>query len=134
MDCDFRNSEGTVKYTRFCNNMFDIMNTKKKHCNDKYKQPISETSIDMISSYFDFAKKYIKGLQIFEGDKKKPILKSRSFTPYFAFYHNMTSFMGIYQDYVKPSAVNEFYTFDVSQDHLESFFGCIRSMGGNVFI
>lgn len=130
----FRNSEGTVEYFRFCNNIFDIMNSKRKHCDDKYKQPISETTVNQIDSYFENAKNYIKGLTIIENGQKKPILKSKSFTPYFGFYHNMTSLMGVYHDYVKPSGVKEFYTFDVSQDHLESFFGCIRRLGGNNFI
>lgn len=132
---NFLNNESTVGYIRFCNNMFDIMNTKRNHCNGKFKQPISESTEKRIDNYFEFAKKYIKGLEIIENGQKKPILKSKSFTPYFGFYHNMFSFMGIYRDYikprVKPGAVNGFYTFDVSQDHLESFFGCIRRMGGN---
>lgn len=131
---NFRNSEGTVEYARLCNNTFDIMNTKRNHCNDKYKQSISEKTIDKFTIYFEYVRKYIKGLHIIEGDNKKPILKSKSFTPYFGFHHNTISFIGIYHDYVKHSATKEFYTFDVSQDHLESYFGCIRRMGGNVLI
>lgn len=131
---NFRNSEGTVEYIRFCNNTFDVMNTKRKHCNEEYKRPISEKTENEFTTYFEYARKYIKGLQIIEGDKKKPILKSKSFTPYFGFYHNTISFMGIYHDYVKHSAVKEFHTSDVSQDHLESYFGCVRRMGGDVFI
>lgn len=132
----FRDSEPTVEYFRVWNNMFDIINTKINHCGDKYKykKPISETNIDEISSYFEYAKKYIKGLHIVEYGKKKPILKSRSFTPFFGFYNNMTSFTGIHHDYVNSSPANEFYTFDVSQDHLKSYFGCVRRMGGNVLI
>lgn len=131
---NFRNAESTVEYFRICNNLFDIMNTKIDHCNDQYKRPMSETTIDQIGTYFEFAKKYIKGLQLIEDGQKNPILKTKSFTPYFGFYHNMTSFMGIYHDYIKPNGINEFYTFDVSQDHLESFFGCIRRMGGSILI
>lgn len=130
---NFRESEGTVEYFRICNNLFDIMNTKKNHCNDQYKRPMSETTLNDIDIYFEFAKKYIKGLKLIENGQKKPILKTKSFTPFFGFYHNMTSFMGIYNDYVKPNGVDEFYAFDVSQDHLESFFGCIRRMGGSIY-
>lgn len=127
---NFCNSEGTVEYLRFFNNIFDIMNSKINHCNDQYKRPISEETINQIATYFEFAKEYIKGLQLIELNQKKPILQTQSFTPFFGFYHNTISFMGIYHDYVKLNIINEFYTFDVSQDHLESFFGCIRRMGG----
>lgn len=129
----FLNNEGTVEYFRIWNNMFDIMNSKKTHPNNKFKQPISEENINKIGAYFEYARKYINGLQIIENGVKKLILRSKSFTPYFGFYHNTFSFTGIYHDYIK-SRGKEFYTFDVSQDHLESFFGCIRRMGGNVRI
>lgn len=127
---NFRGSEATVQYFRVFNNLFDIMNTKRDHCGGEYKQPISEVTIDSFRDYFEFAKNYIKGLKLIENGKKKPILKSKSFTPYCGYYHNMASFLGIYNDYLKPVGISEFYTFDVSQDHLESFFGCIRRMGG----
>lgn len=61
---------------------------------------------------------------------KKPILKSKSFTGYFGFLHNMTSFMRIYKDHIKENGIKEFYAFTVSQDHVENFFGCIRRMSG----
>lgn len=130
---NFLGSEGTVEYCRLFNNLFDIMNTKPKHCDGKYKQPMSEETINQFRSYFEFAQKYIKGLELFENDVKKPILQTRSFTPFFGFYHNITSFMGIYNDYIKANGIDKFYTFSVSQDHLECFFACIRRMGGKFF-
>lgn len=133
-DEQFRNSEGTVKYMRVFDRLFDVMNTKPKHCNENFKQPISESSIDKISELFEMTKDYIKGLYMIVDGKKVSMLNTRSFTAFFGFYHNITSFVGIYNDYIKPNDINEFYTFDVSQDHLESFFGCIRRMGGMYFI
>lgn len=97
-DENFHNSEATVEYFRVCNNLFDIMNSKENHCNDQYKRPMSETTINEIGTYFKFAEKYIKGLQLLENGEKKPIMKTKSFTPYFGFYHNMISFMGIFHD------------------------------------
>lgn len=132
-DETFRESEATVQYFRVFNNLFDVMNTKRNHCDGKYKQPISEATIDSFRDYFEFAKNYIKGLKLVEDGKKISILKSKSFTPYCGYYNNMRSFLGIYEDYLKPAGISEFYTFDVSQDHLESFFGCIRRMGGKQF-
>lgn len=126
----FIGSESTSQYCRVINNLFDIMNTKRMHLDEHFRQPMTEQNIQEIAAYFETARQYLKGLKIVENGKMKPILKSRSYTPYFGFYHNTISFMGIYNDFIKPHGINEFYTFDVSQDHLESFFGCIRQMGG----
>lgn len=129
---NFVGSAGTVKYMRYNNNLFDIMNSKPKHLDEYYKQPISETNIVSIREYFELAKKYIEGITLIdeESGKEKPILQTKSFTPFFGLYHNMTCFIGIYNDYVKKNGQTEFYTFDVSQDHLETYFGCVRKMGG----
>lgn len=128
----FLHSEATVQYLRVMNNLFDIMNTKPKHCNDKYKRPMSEDNINEVQEYFEFAKKYLKELQIMEEGVKISILQSDSNTAYLGFYHNMTSFIGIYNDHIKANGISEFYTFDVCQDKVESFFGCIRRMGGSI--
>lgn len=125
----FKDSEGTTKYIRTINNLFDIMNTKMNHCKDGYKRPISEETIGDFESYFDYAKDYIKGLHIIQENKKISVLKARINTPFTGFLNNMVSFVGIYKEYIKKDGDEEFYTFTVSQDHLESFFGCIRRMG-----
>lgn len=128
---DFLDSEQTTEYIQTFNNVFDIMNTKKGHTDTEFKRPFSEETIDEFSEYFQRVKKYIKGLKLLENGKMKPILKTKSHTPYFGFYHNMTSFIGIYHDYIVPNGYKEFFTFNVSQDHVETFFGAIRSMGGS---
>lgn len=83
-----------------------------------------------------FAKEYIKGIHFIDeiSGERTSIFQTRSFTPFFGFYHNMTSVIGIYNDYVKPNGMTEFYTFDVSQDHLETYFSCVRRMGGICFL
>lgn len=55
----FLKSEATVKYIRTFNNLFDIMNSKAKHCDENYKQPMSEENINEIESYFKSAQMYI---------------------------------------------------------------------------
>lgn len=127
---DFSNTEATVGYLRTFKNLFKIMNTKLNHTDGKYKRPISEQNINEFKEYFNHAKEYIKGLYVIENGKKNPLLKSKSYVPFFGAYHNMTSFIGIYEEHLKNNNIDEFYTFSVSQDHVESFFGCIRRMGG----
>lgn len=128
----FADSEATGKYARIVNNLFDIMNSKLNQTH--FKRPLSEETFDEFLSYFKMAKSYLKSLSIIENGKKITILKSKSFTTYFGFYYNKISFIGIYKDHVITNEQQEFYTFGVSQDHIETFFGCIRSMGGIIQI
>lgn len=127
---DFANSSATVKYLRIFNNLFDIMNTKQKHLNDKYKRPISWRNISEIEEYFKFASDYINSLEVVQNGKRVKLLRTDSRTPYFGFHHNMTSCLGLYKDYVKDTNTDELFMFSVSQDHVESFFGCVRRMNG----
>lgn len=130
----FSNSDGTTKHLQIFNNLFDTMNSKLYHTDEGFKRPLSETTIHQFSELFEVSRRYINGLEIIEDGKRKSILKTKSFTPYFGFYHNTYSFAGIYKDYIIPNGHSEFFTFNVSQDHLETFFGSIRSMGGNILM
>lgn len=107
------------------------MNSKVGHCDNEFKQPFSETTVSDFSTYFQYARNYIKGLKLIENGVKKSILKSKSYTSYFGMYHNMSSFIGIYEDYIKPNGIEEFYAFTVSQDLVENFFGMIRQRNGH---
>lgn len=127
---DFANSKATAEYMRICNDLFDVMNSKQYHCDDKYKRPFSMKTIECFNTLFERAKTYIEGLSIIENRKKISILKSRCYTPLFGFLQNMESFKGIFNDHFIGCNLHEFYCFAASQDHLETFFGCIRRMNG----
>lgn len=127
---NFKNSKNTIEMLRVFNNLFDTMNTKLNHCNEGYKRPFSKETIADFTSFFTYAKTYINDLKIEDHEKIVPILKSRSFTPFFDFLQNIESFKGIYTDYFVKYGQDTFYTFAASQDHIETFFGCIRRMNG----
>lgn len=130
-DPNFVDVAATAEYMRQFNNLFDVMNAKKGHTDNQFKIPFSDKNIARIQANFEKARNYISGLQVIENLKKKSILKTDSKTPYFGFYMNTISIVGIYNDYVKPSHIQEFFAFSISQDHVESFFGCIRQRGGH---
>lgn len=123
---NFTNSSPTSEYLQIFDSLFNIMNSKRGHCNDEFKRPFSGHTINHFNEFFEKAKSYIEGLQVIEKGKRVPILKSRSFTPFFGFLQNMKSFVGIYNDY----GLGELYAFRICQDLLELFFGCIRRMNG----
>lgn len=126
----FANSKATTNYIRVFNNLFDIMNSKEGHCDEEFKRPFTEETVNDFATYFQYAKNYLKRLTLIEEDINMPALKSRSSTAYFGFLHNMTSFMGIYKEHIKKNGIKEFYAFTICQDHVENFFGCIRRMNG----
>lgn len=77
---------------------------------------------------FDKAIDYIKGLKV-EGESTS-ILLSKSSTPFVGFYNNMVNFKGLFMDLVLTDRLTELITHRFSQDHIETLFGCIRSMNG----
>lgn len=127
----------TVSFTRVINKLFDVMNYKDgKKSDNHFKRPICESNIDFIQNFFEEARKFIEQMFIEYPNAKKnkivPVLQSRSSMGFFGFLHNMTSTLGIYNDYVKNGSLETFKTFQYSQDHLETYFSLIRgSLGAN---
>lgn len=128
---EFANSEATARFLRTFNNLFDILNAKLKHTDHKYKRPQSKDTFNEFSEYFKATSDYIRGLKMVENKGFVPLLKTKSFVPFLGFLNNMTSLLGIYSNHIINNNICEFYPFTISQDHVELFFGCIRSMGGH---
>lgn len=141
----FRDSEGTTKFIKFVNNTFDICNVQASkmsridrtdHINSGYKWPITASTAENLFAYFNEAKAYFKSVQIDEvyENKKKNIkrctrklaIRSRSSTPFLGVVCNLTSFEGLYNNYVLNGPLTALYTYQFSQDHLETWFSCVR--------
>lgn len=108
----------------------------KSHPNKKYKQAICDETIGTIFPFLDRVEKYIEDLQIESESKKglvrKPVLNSIARMGFFGFKVDIISLKGIYNDFVKMSSLDIFYTMQFSQDHLETLFSLIRnSLGRN---
>lgn len=143
----FEGYEATAEYIRLNNNLFDIMNVKKQNdvnannskeiYSGKYKKPLSPSTKEEYFEYFKYAKEYFKELVLQEDEGEngstsvKSVFDSRSHTPFFGHLNNMISLEKIYEDYVESGILNEIYTFQFSQDHLETWFGCVRRQGGS---
>lgn len=124
---EFQNAETTEDFLRFFNNGFDILNFGTNQKSDsKYKQPIREDTANHIFEFAEKFKEYIIGLEFGIPPNSKPILKSSAERGFFGFYYDFVSLQGIYNDFVLNGPLDEFFPFQFSQDHLETFFSLIR--------
>lgn len=150
---EFLDSEETTKFIKFVRNTFDICNVKAismDHMNSDYsgypiyKRPLCESTVEELFSYFQEAKAYFRSVQIDEIHenrktktktiKRKLAIESPSFTPFLGTVCNLTSFEGLYNDYVRNGPLSLLYTFKFSQDHLETWFSCVRrGLGMQIF-
>lgn len=124
----FEGSEATSKYLRMVNNSFDILNSKYDDA-IRFKRLISASTQAEYFEFFDEAIEYFQGLKL-SANAKKPILETKSKTPFFGIILDLNNFRLFYKDYVESGILHSIPTFRFSQDHLELLFGCIRSMFG----
>lgn len=137
---EFQNSYETSEFLVHVNNVFDICNVKSNRppSDNQYKQPISENNSQELFQYFQKAKEYFLSIEIDEANsktkemKRKLAIRSRSLTPFLGMVHNLTSLQSLYNDYVVNGELTEIYSFQCCQDHLETWFSCMRrGLGSN---
>lgn len=135
---EFKDCEKTVEFLRFFNNAFDILNFAKKiwsNNDNNYKQPICEATAEKNFSFLRNFNEFVGDLNFHVTMKNgkicsKPILKSRAYMGFFGFSVDAISLEGIYEDFVKNGPLEEFYTMQFSQDHIETFFSLVRNSQG----
>lgn len=124
----FENVGPTVKYIRMINDIFDIMNSTTSETATGFKRAISKSTAAELFRRFEEAIVYMKQLKV-EGESKS-IFQSSVNTPFTGFFCNIISFMSIYDEYILTDKMDKIICHRFCQDLLESFFGSIRSMGG----
>lgn len=122
---EFADCQATVKFIRFFNRLFDILNTEEDDPNP-FKSPISPLNKEAIFSFFDESSQFIQLLEL-NGQK---LIHSQQRTGFRGFLINMHSVRAIYEELVGTCKMDRFPTFRLSQDPLECLFGRIRSFGG----
>lgn len=124
---DFQNSEGTSNFLLYFNNVFDILNSRNRFAKYFYKKPLSPKTESPFFEYLENIKKYIYDLTL----NDRPILRSSRKTGFLGFLICMESLQKMYKYLVTEKKLLKYIlTYKLSQDHLELFFGAIRSKGG----
>jgi hypothetical protein len=122
----FQGSEPTTKFLRIFDEVFDLLNSKSKFGNWA-KAPLMESNIGYWGDVFASTELYITNLKDAGGRR---LVDGRRKTGFIGFLLNMKSVQGIFESFVKNGKLEYILTFKLSQDHLESFFGCIRGRLG----
>jgi hypothetical protein len=123
----FQGSEATEQFIRIFDELFDVMNSKNIFGRNS-KSPMRTENENQWSLVFQNSKEYILGLSLLDGTK---VIKSRRKTGFVGFLVNIQSLQNIFDQYVRTGRLNYLLTYKFSQDHLELFFGCIRSRLGS---
>lgn len=123
---DFAGCEATVKFIRLIDRLFDLLNSRDpwgKH----FKQPIKLTNKKFNAKFLFEAYEYLSKLKV-EGIS---LLKHARKTFVLGFMTNIKSNLILQERLLKTYGFKYILTYKFSQDHLELFFSCIRSMGGH---
>lgn len=127
----FAKVEPTVNLVRIVNDLFDVSNSTDSTKANPLKNPMSEKNIDDILRLFQHANKYIRGLQVMENGKKVKLCSTQVKTGFQGLLVNIQSLTEIYKEIViEKKLMKSISTHSMSQDHLEVFFGKVRSLNG----
>lgn len=125
---DFQNVDATATFLQNFNDLFDIFNSRNRLAKYMYKKPLSPSTENSFFSFLNKMVEYILGLKV----ARVPALNCPRKTGFLGFLICIESLKNMYQIYVKEKKILKFMlTYKLSQDHLELFFGAIRSKGGH---
>jgi hypothetical protein len=125
----FEGCEETINFIRIFDRLFDVMNSRNLKA-FAYKAPIQMKNYVEIFSLLDISKDYIRSLR--QSENGPFILHGNRKTGFLGFLLCIESVKSLFQELVlcdEPS-LTFLLTYKLSQDHIELFFGKIRSMGG----
>lgn len=74
---EFAGAEGTIKFIRMWDNLFNVFNSTDDTKQVALKNPMNPSNANQISELFRNAHAYIRGLQIIENSKKKRICNTQ---------------------------------------------------------
>ena len=126
----FEGCEGTIKFVRNINDLFDILNSTRFNTLFQFKKPISNQNFYEICDKLSSLYTYLKGLKV--RNKKSQlisILKSKKKAGFLGFLISIQSVISIFihnNEHLKYLA-----TYKLSQDHLELEFSKYRSLCGS---
>lgn len=133
---EFIDAEPTIKFIRIADKVWDVMNTQKviNGNSNIFKNALNSNNKNEVLSFLKEAKEYFLSLMVEDPKTKKkfPIVESTSKTGFRGIVVNIISLTEMYSELVENNKWMAFLPiYRLSQDHLEMFFGKVRSMNGS---
>lgn len=125
---NFEGAGPTAEFLAVMNDTFDFLNSKDNE-ESGFKKPIDADNFYIIQPALKYAQEYIKSICLQSGES---VLKSQCKTGFLGFLVDIISVQNMYKEYVEEKQLLTCIpVYRLSQDHVETFFGAIRSMGDN---
>lgn len=118
----FAGAEGTIRYIRICDDIFDIFNsTTQRTSENPLKKMMSVENFANIMEVFDKTANYMKGLQSRTEKRGRlvPLCRAPIKTGFQGCVINIKSLTAIYQELVGENHISHIPVHSLSQDHLE---------------
>lgn len=127
---EFSESDPTIQFIEMFNKGFDILNSRSINSIGN-KKALCKNNIKNISEFANNFINYIQCLKIKEINKFVPVLESSRKTGFLGFVMCFSSLSHLYNTLIETKKLTSLKLYKISQDHLELFFGNIRSLGGH---
>jgi len=95
------------------------------------KKAMGEENYAEITDFVNVITKYIQCLKVKENNNFIPILESNRRTGFIGFIVYFNSLLYLYSNLIATRKLNHIKLYKIRQDHLELFFGNIKSLGGH---
>lgn len=123
---EFQYCDATAEFIFMMNDAFDILNSRKLK-DYGYKQAICKYNIEKIKEFQLKISEYILNLKLLDN---KLIVNSPRKTGFLGILVSLESVIKLYQEVSSKGQLSFIPVYKLSQDHIELFFGSIRSHGG----
>ena len=126
---EFKGCEATIKFIKVFNKLFDVLNSRNLLAFG-FKAPMTCNNYLPIFQFLSTAESYI--LSLHQSNCGPLIVSGNRKTGFLGFLLCIQSLKSFFQESVLSNqySLKFIMTYKFSQDHLELFFGKIRSMGG----
>lgn len=122
---EFDNCVATAKFINMINDAFDILNSRTMYA-PGYKKALCPANIARTVDFINMCKEYIINLKFVNNNY---IVKSGRKTGFLGFIICLQSAINMFDDLIIKEKLRFLCLYKISQDHLEMFFGKMRSRG-----
>lgn len=127
---DFSEASATALFCKNFNDAFDILNSRCRFGKTELKNGISKLNLEQLEKHIDYLVDYIKYLKVNENGKIKDVLASSRRIGFWGIITGLKNVLNLSRYLFQYKLMDYLLTYKLSQDHLETFFSCIRKMGG----